>query len=86
MFYKLMHPGFAVLNWIPKRLRKSPKLLDRILLRINVGCHHSGAQPIATVTTSTLSKEVLDVALREYEEDKPESDGDEDGELADVDM
>ncbi|KAJ7783923.1 hypothetical protein DFH07DRAFT_948917 [Mycena maculata] len=83
MFYKLMHPGFALLNQIPKQ---KYKLLDRILLRINAGCHHSGAQPIAAVTTSTLSKEVLDTALREYEEDKPESDGDEDGEFSDVDM
>ncbi|KAJ7722128.1 hypothetical protein DFH07DRAFT_783922 [Mycena maculata] len=63
------------------------KLLGRILLRMhNVGRYHSGVQPIATVTTSTLSKEVLDAALREYEEDQPESDGDEDGELSDVDM
>ncbi|KAJ7760845.1 hypothetical protein DFH07DRAFT_771639 [Mycena maculata] len=73
-------------RWRSSRNREKYKLLDRILLRINVGCHHSGVQPIATVTTSTLSKEVLDTALREYEEDKPESDGNEDGELADVDM
>ncbi|KAJ7761201.1 hypothetical protein DFH07DRAFT_957292 [Mycena maculata] len=61
-------------------------LLDKILLRMhNIGRFHSGAQPIAAVTTSALSKEVLDAALKEYEEDdETESDG-ENGEYSNAD-
>ncbi|KAJ7833858.1 hypothetical protein B0H14DRAFT_3710162 [Mycena olivaceomarginata] len=45
-------------------------LLDKILTRMrNVGCFHSGARPITTAPTSVLSKDVLDAALKEWEED-----------------
>jgi hypothetical protein len=41
---------------------------------------HSGAQPITTAPTSVLSKDVLDAALKEWEEDlETETEG-EDGE------
>ncbi|KAJ7886424.1 hypothetical protein B0H14DRAFT_3730669 [Mycena olivaceomarginata] len=46
-------------------------LLDKILTRMhNIGRFHSGAQPIAVVPTAVLSKEVLDAALKEWEEDE----------------
>ncbi|KAJ7017891.1 hypothetical protein C8F04DRAFT_1278541 [Mycena alexandri] len=46
------------------------KLLDAILVRMhNIGRFHSGAQPIAQFPTSVLSKDVLDAALKEFEED-----------------
>ncbi|KAJ7804838.1 hypothetical protein B0H14DRAFT_1610777 [Mycena olivaceomarginata] len=56
-------------------------LLDKILTRMhNVGRFHSGAQPITTAPTSVLSKDVLDAALKEWEEDlETETEG-EDGE------
>ncbi|KAF7371540.1 hypothetical protein MVEN_00009000 [Mycena venus] len=56
-------------------------LLDKILTRMhNVGRFHSGAQPITTAPTSVLSKDVLDAALKDWEEDsETESEG-EDGE------
>ncbi|KAJ6489148.1 hypothetical protein DFH09DRAFT_378989 [Mycena vulgaris] len=56
-------------------------ILDNILTRMhNIGRFHSGAQPIAPVKTASLSKAVLDAALKEYDEDdNTETDG-EDGE------
>ncbi|KAJ7845812.1 hypothetical protein B0H14DRAFT_3454740 [Mycena olivaceomarginata] len=45
-------------------------LLDKILTRMhNVGRFHSGTQAITTAPTSVLSKDVLDAALKEWEED-----------------
>ncbi|KAK7020993.1 hypothetical protein R3P38DRAFT_3272045 [Favolaschia claudopus] len=54
-------------------------LLDKILTRLHdEGRFHSGAQPIADAPTSTLSKSVLDAALKEYEDGGSDDDGDED--------
>ncbi|KAJ7186195.1 hypothetical protein C8R46DRAFT_1208276 [Mycena filopes] len=60
-------------------------LLDTILLRMhNIARFHSGAQPIAQITTAVLSTEVLDAALKEFEEDsETETDG-EQGEHSDT--
>ncbi|KAF7335090.1 hypothetical protein MVEN_02259600 [Mycena venus] len=56
------------------------QLLDKILLRMhNVGRFHSGAQPISAAPMSTLSKAVLDAALKEYEEDSGTETEGEDG-------
>ncbi|KAJ7930331.1 hypothetical protein B0H13DRAFT_1962243 [Mycena leptocephala] len=45
------------------------QLLDKILKRLHtVGRFHSGAQPLNTPSTSAFSKQVLDAALKEYEE------------------
>ncbi|KAF7364494.1 hypothetical protein MVEN_00317800 [Mycena venus] len=45
------------------------QLLDKILKRMHtVGRFHSGAQPLGAANTSTFSKQVLDAALKEYEE------------------
>ncbi|KAJ7811472.1 hypothetical protein B0H14DRAFT_3755076, partial [Mycena olivaceomarginata] len=46
-------------------------LLDKILTRMhNIGRFHAGAQPITVAPTSVFSKEVLDAALKEWEEDE----------------
>ncbi|KAJ7184816.1 hypothetical protein C8R46DRAFT_872661, partial [Mycena filopes] len=53
-------------------------ILGNILTRIhNIGRHHSGAQPIAPVaSTSALSRAAIDAALREFAEDEEtESEG-----------
>ncbi|KAJ7821860.1 hypothetical protein B0H14DRAFT_3875746 [Mycena olivaceomarginata] len=56
-------------------------LLEKILTRMhNIGRFHSGAQPIAVVPTAVLSKEVLDAALKEWEEDEETETEGEDGE------
>ncbi|KAJ7844285.1 hypothetical protein B0H13DRAFT_2286426 [Mycena leptocephala] len=45
------------------------QLLDKILKRMHtVGRFHSGAQPLNTPSTSAFSKQILDAALKEYEE------------------
>ncbi|KAJ7429557.1 hypothetical protein B0H11DRAFT_2265350 [Mycena galericulata] len=45
------------------------KILDKILARIHdLGRFHSGAQPVSATPTSHLSREVLDRALKEYED------------------
>ncbi|KAJ6467137.1 hypothetical protein C8R47DRAFT_814645 [Mycena vitilis] len=45
------------------------QVLDRILKRLHsVARFHSGVQPLNTPSTSTFSKQVLDAALKEYEE------------------
>ncbi|KAJ7182171.1 hypothetical protein C8R46DRAFT_1314233 [Mycena filopes] len=45
------------------------RVLDKILKCIhNVGRFHSGAQPIATVTAPTFSKQILDAAIKESQE------------------
>ncbi|KAJ7174920.1 hypothetical protein C8R46DRAFT_1031504 [Mycena filopes] len=45
------------------------RVLDKILKRIhNEGRFHSGAQPIATVTAPTFSKQILDAAIKESQE------------------
>jgi len=45
------------------------QLMDKILKRLhNVGRFHSGAQALSAPATSTFSKQVLDAALKEYEE------------------
>ncbi|KAJ7850543.1 hypothetical protein B0H13DRAFT_53937 [Mycena leptocephala] len=44
-------------------------LLDKILKRMHsVGRFHSGAQPLNIPSTSAFSKQILDAALKEYEE------------------
>ncbi|KAJ7618849.1 hypothetical protein DFH06DRAFT_1144718 [Mycena polygramma] len=45
------------------------QVLDRILKRLHsVARFHSGVQPLNAPSTSTFSKQVLDAALKEYEE------------------
>ncbi|KAK6987696.1 hypothetical protein R3P38DRAFT_3332501 [Favolaschia claudopus] len=52
-------------------------LLDKILTRLHdEGRFHSGAQPIADAPTSSLSKSVLDAALKEYEEEGSDNEDD----------
>ncbi|KAF7328579.1 hypothetical protein MVEN_02546000 [Mycena venus] len=45
------------------------QILDKILKRLHtVGRFHSGAQPLTVAATSTFTKDVLDAALKEYED------------------
>ncbi|KAJ6481134.1 hypothetical protein C8R45DRAFT_831764, partial [Mycena sanguinolenta] len=45
------------------------KLMEKILKRLHsVGRFHSGAQALNTPSTSTFTKQILDAALKEYEE------------------
>ncbi|KAJ7080851.1 hypothetical protein C8R44DRAFT_895243 [Mycena epipterygia] len=45
------------------------QILDKILTRIHdFGRFHSGVQPITVTTTATFSAEVLDAAIKEYED------------------
>ncbi|KAJ7040548.1 hypothetical protein C8F04DRAFT_1310968 [Mycena alexandri] len=64
---------------------RSADIMGNILTRIhNIGRHHSGAQPIGpVVSTSALSRAAIDAALLEFQEDEEtESDG-ENGERSD---
>ncbi|KAJ7214502.1 hypothetical protein GGX14DRAFT_360216, partial [Mycena pura] len=55
------------------------QLMEKILTRIHkVGRFHSGAQPLVSATKPTISQEVLDAALAEYEAGGDDSDEDDD--------